>query len=93
MKGIESMKCKDCSCHDNLKDNKCGIRGDYRGSGHWCMATIEIETNNGTNVLIGTRRCMSYSESLKSPEWCPKNSTEYIYEDEVCQIINVKTRN
>lgn len=83
--------CKDCECHDFLKQKGSGYDGDYRGRGHWCMYKITIQYPHGDKAIYVNHKPMTYKEFIKTPIWCPKNQKNYIVEGIECPIISVKT--
>lgn len=84
------MNCKECKCHNFVESQGLGFDGDYRGRGHWCLARIEVEyPTNGAHALYTIREPMSYKESIKTPEWCPKILKTFPAEGLECPIIEV----
>lgn len=85
------MRCKDCECHDFLKSRGLGFDGDYRDKGHWCMAKVVVKyPTTQVHAVYNLSKPMTYKESIKMPEWCPKNQKTFKDKGYDCEIIEVR---
>jgi hypothetical protein len=84
------MQCKKCECHDFLESRGLGFNGDYRSRGHWCMAKVVVEYPNDIKAVYSINKPMTYKESIKIPEWCPKIQKIFKTKDCDCKIIEIR---